>query len=330
MGKYATVRAFALAVIVFAASAWPSTSTATNVQFVGGVAYDYVGNVVTLTADRVENFTAGVTSGTLRMEWWAFESPYDGSAQTGYKLAQYSLGQLQSGFAFININSGGLAFTLPPTGSWALVMVLTEFDGGPVNNGYSVRDWVNFINPLVVNAPLATAVAVEYYHALFDHYFVTAIIDEIVKLDDGVFAGWTRTGQTFKVYVASSSSRSNVCRFFSSSFGAKSSHFYTPDAAECSIVQANPNWVFEAVVFYMIRPNSVGNCAAGTLPVYRMYNNGQGAAPNHRYTTSLGVRNTMLGRGWIPEGYGPIDVTCARRRRRASRRVAARIGWLGR
>jgi hypothetical protein len=47
-----------------------------------------------------------------------------------------------------------------------------------------------------------------------------------------------------------------------------------------------------------------GACPAGTQPVYRLYNNGMGAAPNHRYTTSLATRAAMLAQGWVPEGYG--------------------------
>ena len=73
-------------------------------------------------------------------------------------------------------------------------------------------------------------------------------------------------------------------------------------------VQANPNWQFEAIVFYMAKPDANGNCPPGTQPVYRMYNSGQGAAPNHRYTTSTTVRSQMLAQGWIPEGYGPLGV----------------------
>jgi hypothetical protein len=43
-------------------------------------------------------------------------------------------------------------------------------------------------------------------------------------------------------------------------------------------------------------------------PVYRLYNDGQGAAPNRRYTTSTATRERMLARGWIPEAYGPLGV----------------------
>ena len=41
-------------------------------------------------------------------------------------------------------------------------------------------------------AGAATLMAVEYYNATLDHYFVTASADEIAKLDAGAFAGWAR------------------------------------------------------------------------------------------------------------------------------------------
>jgi len=149
---------------------------------------------------------------------------------------------------------------------------------------------------------------VEFYNQALDHYFITANPDEIAKLDNGTFVGWTRTGQSFNVYVNTQVGLVGVCRFFSTSFAPKSSHFYTPDANECGIVQANANWQFEAVVFYMTKADVNGNCPAGSQPVYRLYNNGQGAAPNHRYTTSLSIRAQMLAQSWIPEGYGAVGV----------------------
>jgi mono/diheme cytochrome c family protein len=154
----------------------------------------------------------------------------------------------------------------------------------------------------------ATADAVEYYHAAFDHYFVTTIADEIAKLDDGTLAGWTRTGRQFKVFTTSAAGLSPVCRFFSTSFAPKSSHFYTASPSECTVVKANPDWTFEAEVFFVGTPAADGTCATGTIPVYRLYNNGQGAAPNHRFTTELQVRAQMLAQSWVPEGQG-IGVT---------------------
>ncbi|MEO5764069.1 MAG: hypothetical protein ABIR52_02065, partial [Casimicrobiaceae bacterium] len=156
--------------------------------------------------------------------------------------------------------------------------------------------------------PAPKIAAIEYHHAVFDHYFITAIADEIAKLDNGTFAGWARTGSVFNVYGADQIGTKPVCRFFSTSFAPKSSHFYTPDSTECATVKRNADWQFEGLVFNIAVPDANGNCAAGTQPVYRLYNDGMGAAPNHRYTTSLPIRAAMIAAGWIPEGYGPLAV----------------------
>ncbi len=156
-----------------------------------------------------------------------------------------------------------------------------------------------------------TADGIEYYHAAFDHYFVTTVADEIVKLDNGTFVGWARTGLQFKVYKDRIASFATVCRFFSNAFAPKSSHFYTALASECTAVKANPDWQFEDEVFSVALPAPDGSCANGTLPVYRLYNNGQGAAPNHRFTTDPAVRAAMIAKGWIPEGLGIGVTMCA-------------------
>ena len=46
-------------------------------------------------------------------------------------------------------------------------------------------------------------------------------------------------------------------------------------------------------------------------PLFRLYNNGQGGAPNHRYTTSTVTRGQMLALGWVQEGAGEGVVACA-------------------
>jgi len=154
----------------------------------------------------------------------------------------------------------------------------------------------------------STAKAIEYYHRDFDHYFVTSIPDEITKLDNGTFVGWARTGLSFNVFGAGAPNAA-MCRFFSTSFDPKSSHFYTPFAAECDMVKTNRDWQFEGEVFSVALPTA-GNCAAGLQPLYRMYNNGHGGAPNHRYTTDLAVRAQMLALGWIAEGDGIGVIAC--------------------
>ena len=160
--------------------------------------------------------------------------------------------------------------------------------------------------------PRSTIALVEYHHAGWDHYFVTGDPDEITKLDNGTFVGWVRTGQQFNAYSSGEPFGSSVCRFFSTSFGPRSSHFYTPFPTECTIVSDNPDWSFEGVVFDIPVPDADGICTTGMQPIYRMYNNGQGGAPNHRYTTDSDVRSQMLEQGWIPEGYGPAGtVMCS-------------------
>ena len=155
-----------------------------------------------------------------------------------------------------------------------------------------------------------TGAIVEYFHAGFGHYFVTSIDAEIAALDSGKFAGWTRTGQSFKTYTASNGQVSGVCRFFTVAFPPKSSHFYTSNTAECQGVQAgNRDWTFEAVAFWVQSADGVsGSCPTGSKAVYRLYNNGQSGAPNHRYTIDPGIRADMMAKGWIPEGFGPDGV----------------------
>lgn len=146
--------------------------------------------------------------------------------------------------------------------------------------------------------------AIEYYNAAFGHYFVTAAADEIAKLDAGIIAGWQRTGEGFNVYTTAGD-RAAVCRFFSTAYGAKSSHFYAPRGLGCEAVFADPAWQFEGDVFYTFLPDATdGACPAGNIPVYRIYNDGEGGAPNHRFTTSEAVRAQMVAEGWIAEGRG--------------------------
>src|ERR1700752_369221 len=134
-------------------------------------------------------------------------------------------------------------------------------------------------------AAAQTQAAVEYYYADWDYYFETSFPDEIAVLDGGAFGGvWKRTGQTFTVFSQNSGASNATCRFFSTSFAPKSSHFYTPFDAECAVVKSNPNWAFEAIAFYVQLPDAAGNCPTGTKVLYRLYNNGIGGAPHQRYT----------------------------------------------
>lgn len=157
-------------------------------------------------------------------------------------------------------------------------------------------------------ASAATVQAIEYYHAAFDHYFVTANADEIAKLDSGYFSGWQRTGQAFAVSDAATPlpGGNAVCRFYGNPQAGLDSHFYSASASECAAVQANfPNaWLLESSnVFQVYLPDtSTGACPAGSVPIYRAWNGR--ADSNHRYTTSASLQQAMIAKGYVAEGYG--------------------------
>jgi uncharacterized protein DUF5648 len=148
--------------------------------------------------------------------------------------------------------------------------------------------------------------AVEYLYPDWNMYFVTAIPAEILLLDAGAFPGWQRTGQQFHVFPAGNAPASAlpVWRFFSTSFAPKSSHFYTALPVEYNALLVNHDWQLEGQVFNIPVPALDGSCPAATIPVYRLYNNGMGGAPNHRFTVDATVRAQMIAAGWVPEGYG--------------------------
>jgi photosystem II stability/assembly factor-like uncharacterized protein len=151
---------------------------------------------------------------------------------------------------------------------------------------------------------------IEYYHPSADHFFITASSDEIEALDSRRFAGWMRTGYAFGTYATPVAGTRPVCRYFSAAFGAKGAHFHSPFASECDELRANLHWTLEtSAAFYAALPSGNGDCPEGSSAVYRLYNDGRGGAPNHRYTADLALRGPMIAQGWVPEGFGPEAVT---------------------
>jgi hypothetical protein len=172
--------------------------------------------------------------------------------------------------------------------------------------------------PTGIAPPAATvATIVEFYNQALDHYFITAAAGEISDLDNGVHKGWARTGQSFHSYAAGSAGRPGrqpVCRAYGNPAVGLDSHFYSAAVGECfdTLAKFAGAWLLEASeVFQMDLPDTTtGACPAGDVPVYRLFNNRADA--NHRYTTSTVIRDQMVGKGYIAEGYGPNNVTlCA-------------------
>ena len=108
-----------------------------------------------------------------------------------------------------------------------------------------IRTWRVLLLAALLGGPAlaraASVDAVEYYNAGLDHYFVTALPNEIAALDAGMFVGWQRTGLAFKVAAAGDTlpGSTPVCRFYGRPEAGLDSHFYSASPAECAAVQQN-------------------------------------------------------------------------------------------
>jgi YVTN family beta-propeller protein len=178
-----------------------------------------------------------------------------------------------------------------------------------VNVGGTPFAFGQFVVPAPV--PFAISTVIEYHHAAFDHYFITPVAAEIALLDarGRPFEDWSRTGYSFKVYspVVAVAGSVAICRFFNDHYWPKSSHFYAPQGFGCETTIAQfPDWQLEDdKLFNAMLPNAAsGACPSGTIPVYRLYNDSMGEAPNHRFVTSRIERQIMLVQGWVAEGAG--------------------------
>lgn len=152
------------------------------------------------------------------------------------------------------------------------------------------------------------ATAVEYFSPTLRHYFMTSASDEQALLDQGVTAGWMRTGESFHVIPTATQPTTalSVCRFYGLPQAGLDSHFFTALPDECEAVQRQwPNsWFLETADAFatVFTPELQGGCPTGSVTVYRLYNNRPDA--NHRYTTSRQVRDQMIALGWTLEGTG--------------------------
>jgi hypothetical protein len=268
------------------------------------------------SAWRSDTVTASTTVAVIHhpqgdLKKWAqgfspgYQTYSDGSS---FIQATYSQGTTEggsSGAALLTLNGGG--FYEVRGGLFGGLASCSDLSGVDV---YSRFD--NLL-PLVRqyltpgNNPSNTVVAVEFYNATLQHYFISTAALEINDLDTGVHVGWERTGFRFLAYETPVAGTSPVCRFYRApAYG--DSHFYSADPKECAnTAAAHPvDWIYESpAVFYIPLPNTAtGTCPTATRPVWRFFNK---LTTNHRYTTDVAARDDMNGQPtvWIAEGYGP-------------------------
>ena len=299
--------AAAFAGLLLAVSSMPALATDVRLFYSN---YTYFGNSAGLMTDGVANLDFDSPTNALRLELWAFASPYT-PAMTGVRLAVFPLAALFAGEVTDKIDSGPVQFSQPSNGVWYFSMLLTEFTGDlPDDNGYVARDWINFPVPeyIGIPSPPKTETAVEFYHAGFDHYFVAATAQDIFDLDTGVHSGWARTGYSFNVWSGPTNDTNPVCRYYIPP-GFGDSHFFSAAPDECAIALVKFPWLVKETdtAFYIGLPDiNTGACASDEVPVYRLWNGR--ADSNHRYTTSTTAKSEMIAKGYVAEGYGPDQV----------------------
>ena len=153
---------------------------------------------------------------------------------------------------------------------------------------------------------------IEFYWLEADHYFIASELQaDVPALDSGAFAGWTRTGRTFKAYPQPAGAAQPVCRFYIPPQHGDS-HFYSASVSECAAVldastnPANPaypnysGYVYETPSSFFVDIPANGSCPPGELPVFRLWN--RRFDSNHRYTTDPAIRDAMIARGYVLEG----------------------------
>jgi uncharacterized delta-60 repeat protein len=150
---------------------------------------------------------------------------------------------------------------------------------------------------------VAGGTAVIYHHRDLDHYFLTANPQEQALLDNGVTAGWQRTGDRFRVVasLAPDPEITPVCRFYGRPEAGLDSHFFSAAPDECASVaeRFSASWQLETrEAFQVHMPDRLtGACPRGSYAVLRAFNGRADA--NHYYGTLPAAPA-----GWIYEGYG--------------------------
>jgi len=173
-----------------------------------------------------------------------------------------------------------------------------------MNNAFEYYEFVKFngmaegVNPVI-----------EYHNAGLDDYFLAAFAEEIHLLDSASPTVWERTGHSLSAWTSTYSASgvpppglASACRLW-----LGDSHFYSISPLECYQTSRRRGSVFESpTAFLATVPNvDTGTCLPDEARVYRLW---KPTGSNHRLTAETVVRDEMLARGWIAEGYGPDNV----------------------
>jgi hypothetical protein len=145
----------------------PRPSAVEGVALGGLLSWSISGFTVDLKAGSICNNAPGESfTGTLRLELWAFSSPFF-AGEPGYKLGQSAnLTGLTQGFCYNNYDSGlRPLLVIPPDGVYYTVMFIDEFTNAGTNDGFSYDDYFQFSATITVsggvifNTPISSCTA---------------------------------------------------------------------------------------------------------------------------------------------------------------------------
>lgn len=123
-----------------------------DIRLVSNVTFSSAKSKAQLSYSRIENNRASGTSGEMRLELWAFSTPFTGGEQ-GVRLATSSVGTLSAGFYKQPIGTPMVTAIRPPNGKWFYSMFLTEQTVGYASNeGFKTVDSVNFPRVVTINS----------------------------------------------------------------------------------------------------------------------------------------------------------------------------------
>jgi hypothetical protein len=158
MHHHVTARSFLFTFFLFLLAGSVTVANAqvnTNVQLVGSffTQIDLGANTVRIQVARIENMSTTRTTGTLRLEVWATQSPYNGGSIQGYRLASSRLSDvLTPREYFYNIDHTAAVESRPPAGTYYLTLIVSEYLGNcGTSDGFCIVAYGRLNNQLTVS-----------------------------------------------------------------------------------------------------------------------------------------------------------------------------------
>jgi len=270
-------------------------------------------------------FTVTSRSGVVKQFVFPSDLPSTATARRGILIKTQSF-DLPAGYADFVMADGflptdGGTIEASGSGGWHVSFPALPADGHSLyRTATGVADSYAAVQSFccTFHVSIGTDPVIEYYNATLDHYFITASQPDIDALDSARTPGWRRTGRSFQAWISRYVDPDfltpppgllDVCRIYIPA-SEGDSHFFSASANECATTLAqHPGFTFETPrAFLATLPDAqTGACPGGQTPIYRVWNGR--ADSNHRYVDSLDIRNAMMLRGYVAEGYGPDQVT---------------------